>query len=436
MKTEQKLGIYIHLPFCKKKCDYCDFYSISGEKTGKLEEIMNQYQKALLAHMALLSPSATLFSVDTIYFGGGTPSFYGASRIDALLRAIKKGFCVERTAEITVEGNPESVDKKFLQTLRRGGVNRISLGIQSTNHLELSSVGRIHSSEDSRKAVSLCKSLQIKNLSLDLIYGLPQQTIESWAETVEEAIALEPEHISCYGLKVEEGTALFSRVAQGETLIDEDKQAQMYLWTVERLAKAGFLQYEISNFAKDGYHSRHNLGYWQGKPYLGFGASAASDFGGYRSTLVGDITAYCDCVLSGGGQIFSSNQLVGQGERNQEHLMLRLRTNQGISGQEYERECGLDFLPLSKKLKEYQKEAWADCSASGHWHLTAEGYLRSNLLIGELLDVQEESQEAPSLPLIEPKPLSTKEEAPSPVSPLVLYEEEETGQFCFDPPSS
>lgn len=424
MKTAQKLGIYIHLPFCHSKCAYCDFYSLPQGKSK--EEQMVTYQEALLAHMKILAPSAKGFSVDTIYFGGGTPTLYGASRIDQLLRTVKKLFRVERDAEITVEGNPESVDKKTVGILRRCGVNRVSLGMQTAVDSELHAIGRAHSAQDCRQAVSHLKEGQMKNISLDLIYGLPQQNFSSWMVTVEEAIALEPQHLSCYGLKVEEGTPLFQRVAQGEPLPSEEEQAELYLWTVARLGKAGYVQYEISNFAQKNLRSRHNMGYWLGKPYLGFGASASSDFGGYRTTMVADIDHYCACVLGGESQIFSSNELMSTGDRQEEYLILRLRTCEGILGEAYEKSTGLDFTPLAHLLQRYEEEGWAICVA-GRWTFTPEGYLRSNLLLGSLLEAQEKSGKAkPQIRLAPPeekrKISQTKE---------IVFLEDEEGQFHF-----
>lgn len=387
----KKLGIYIHLPFCKTKCAYCDFYS--KEKLGKEEEKqqMDLYQNALLAHMKPSAPTG--FSVDTIYFGGGTPTYYGAERIEGLLHGLRRAFSVERDAEITVEGNPDSLSLSGVHTLRRCGVNRFSLGMQSAQQKELSAVGRIHSHQDTRRAVSYLNACEVTNISLDLIYGLPHQTLESWKETVEEAIALKPDHLSCYGLKVEEGTPLYTRVAQGESLPSEEAQADFYLWTVKRLAQEGYEQYEISNFAKNGLYSRHNMGYWLGKPYLSFGASASSDFGGYRYTFTPDATAYCRCVLEGGEDLFLSHQFMTQGERQEEYLFLRLRTKEGIHPQHYETTLGLPFAPLQDALEQLLVAGWVTQSQDAHWHFTPEGYLRSNLLLSHLLEIQEKTRQ-------------------------------------------
>lgn len=412
----KKLGIYVHLPFCTSKCDYCDFYSLPNST-----HLIPRYQEALLAHFKAMSPSATDYQVSTIYFGGGTPSFYGAQNIEGLLRTLKKCFRVDRTAEITVEGNPDSLTKQQITALKRCGVNRFSLGMQSAQSEELLGVGRAHSPEQTRNVVASLHHAQVKNFSLDLIYGLPHQTPESWLASLEEAIALEPTHLSCYGLKVEEGTPLEKRISQGESLPDDDTQAELYLHTVERLKLAGFHLYEISNFAKKGYHSRHNLGYWTGKPYLGFGASASSDFGGYRTTITADISHYCDCVLQGGAHIFSSNELMSERERSAEHLMLSLRTAQGVDWLTYQKVCNLDFTPIHEKMEEFSGSGWAKSTKQGGWVFTAEGFLRSNILIAILLDLQ--AQSGPP----KPPPVEFVPDTPKDIS----FSEDEWGQFHF-----
>lgn len=387
-----KLGLYVHIPFCRSKCDYCDFYSLAGK-----ENRMDDYQKALLAHISETAPLAKGIPVDTIYFGGGTPSFYGEKRLKELLAAIKKQFDVEKDAEITLEGNPDSVDVKMLRSLRKAGFNRLSLGVQSACPGELEAIHRPHTIQQADEAVAAAKKAKIKNLSLDLIYGLPGQTTDSWKATVEHALSLIPQHLSCYGLKVEEGTPLARRVEAGEVLPDEDMQADLYLWTVGRLERAGFPQYEISNFAKPGYKSRHNLRYWLTRPYIGFGPGAHSDFGGRRYAWIRDLDGYIDGVLKG-GNIIESEELIPQRERSGEYLMLRLRTTRGIEEWEYRGNYFMDFAPIEQRLKDFQEQGWAEQTAEGHWRLTPKGFLVSNQLIGDLLERQEQSRLADLLP--------------------------------------
>lgn len=389
--SADQLGIYIHIPFCRSKCDYCDFYSLAGQ-----ENRMEEYQKALLAHLREAAPTAAHIVVDTIYFGGGTPSYYGAKRIRELLLQIKKLYQVARDAEITVEGNPDSVDVRALGSLRRAGVNRLSLGMQSASPAELACVHRPHTAAQVDDAVAAARKAKLNNLSLDLIYGLPGQTEESWRSSVEHALSLKPEHVSCYGLKVEQGTPLAARIAAGEALPDDDVQADRYLWTVERFKQAGFQQYEISNYAQPGYASRHNLRYWLMRPYLGFGPGAHSDFGGRRFSFVRDLERYMDGVLHG-GSVLDSDDLIPSRERGSEYLMLRLRTAQGIEEWEYRRAYFLDFAPIEARMREFQAHGWAE-QVGERWRLTPEGFLLSNQLIGDLLERQSEAELSDLIP--------------------------------------
>ena len=380
-----KLGIYVHIPFCRSKCDYCDFYSLAGR-----EREMDRYQKALLAHMRETAPLAQGIPVDTIYFGGGTPSFYGAKRIRELLTHLHKLFQVEKDAEITVECNPDSVDLRELKILRKAGVNRISLGMQSADAGELQRIHRIHTPRQTDQAAEWVRKLKFPSLSLDLIYGLPGQTMDSWRATVEHALSLLPQHLSCYGLKVEEGTPLARRVEEGEVLPDDDQQADLYLWTVGRLERAGLPQYEISNFAKPGHESRHNLRYWLTQPYIGFGPGAHSDFGGRRYSFVRDLEGYIRGVLEG-GDVIDASELIPQRERCGEYLMLRLRTTRGVDALEYRNAYFMDFAPLEARLQKFAAQGWAEQTPEGRWRFTPRGFLVSNQLIGDLLERQEQA---------------------------------------------
>ena len=376
------LGIYIHIPFCRSKCDYCDFYSLAGR-----EDRMDDYQKALTAQIAESAPLAREYTVTSIYLGGGTPSWYGVKRLCELLRLVQKKFKVAKDVEVTLEANPDSVTEKGLKILRRAGVNRISMGMQSGCDRELQDIHRPHTFQQVADAVTAARKAKIKNLNLDLIYGLPGQTEESWKDSLEKALALEPEHLSCYGLTVEEGTPLAGRVARGEQLPDDDTQANFYLWTVERLREAGYAQYEISNFARPGCQSRHNLKYWTGREYMGFGAAAHSDFGGCRYAYVRDLEGYIRGVMDG-DRLLSESDVIPPRERGSEYLMLRLRTTHGIEEWEYRREFYMNFDPIAAKLSEYEHRGWA-VRVDRRWRLTPEGFLLSNRLIGELLELQE-----------------------------------------------
>lgn len=385
---EKTLGIYIHIPFCKAKCAYCDFYSLAGS-----EDQMQHYQAALLKQISQWASGAKDYLVDTIYFGGGTPTCYGSGRICALLHAIKEKFSVSPDAEITLEGNPESVTQAALFDMRQAGVNRLSFGMQSAQQAELSSVGRIHLHRDTVAAVNAARQAGIDNISLDLMYGLPLQTEESFRDSVTKAIALTPTHISCYGLKVEPQTPLFFRVQQGEQLPDDDMQAQQYLWMVEHLDAAGYHQYEISNFARKGFASRHNLKYWQMQPYLGFGTGAHSDFENSRIAIGRDLAGYLRFGQEKQLPLFDAlsveREEISLAERAGEYLMLSLRTNEGISPAQYENKYHMPFAPIEKMLQTFQNNKWTRQRANGNWQFTPEGFLLSNTLLVSLLETMQ-----------------------------------------------
>lgn len=386
MKTPLKpLGLYIHIPFCKQKCCYCDFYSLSGR-----EDRMDAYTDALCAHLSETAPFASGHLVDTVYFGGGTPSYLGEKRLVRILKLIRKKYHVAKDAEITLEANPDSAgDWKMLRSLRRAGFNRLSLGMQSADDQELRAIGRIHTMEQVRAAVEAARKAKFENLSLDLIYGLPDQTMERWQETLSAAAALEPEHLSCYGLKVEEGTPLYARRAE-TNLPGDEAQADMYLYTVDFLSRLGYAQYEISNFAKPGFASRHNLKYWTLGEYAGFGPGAHSDFGGVRYAYERDLNAYIQGVSSH-APMLSESERIPPRDRDTEWVMLGLRTVQGLGPKEFESrfrrrfQCFLPFLEQCRAAGYAVEEA-------GRWHLTPRGFLVSNQVIGRMLDALAEDK--------------------------------------------
>ena len=378
-KPDKPLGLYIHIPFCKSKCVYCDFYSLPNA-----EREMNRYTSAVCRHLTETAPQAAAHLADTIYFGGGTPSYLGPRRLQKILKTVRKHYRIAPDAEVTLEANPDSIgDWRKLRALRKAGVNRISLGVQSADDKELQALGRPHTYAQAVDAVGAVRRAGIRNLSLDLIYGLPGQTLALWQRTLNRAAALEPEHLSCYGLKVEEGTPLWDRQATLD-LPGDDAQADMYLWTVERLAALGYAQYEISNFAKPGFASRHNMKYWTLGEYAGFGPGAHSDLGDVRYAYVRDLDAYCRGIKSG-GSILAESERIPPRERDLEYLMLGLRTTQGIAQREFENRFRLSFAPIEEELKKFLSSGHA-VQSGGRWHLTPEGFLVSNQIIGRVLD--------------------------------------------------
>ncbi len=380
------LGIYVHIPFCCSKCKYCDFYSLpSGD-----DKVMDDYLRAICTHIRETGSLAPGYRVDTIYFGGGTPSFFGAMGLATILNVIRRSFDVAAYAEITFEANPDSVNPRLLRRLKAEGFNRVSLGIQCDDDNILKTIGRPHTFAQAKKAVQQIRRAGYRNLSVDLMYGLPEQTLEGWKRTVENVLKLDPEHISCYGLKLEEGTPLCVHQAD-YALPDDDMQADMYLAAVDILRLKGYRQYEISNFAKREMASRHNLKYWMGGEYLGFGPDASSDFAGRRFSAVRDLKQYMDGVL-GGGQILRENEEIPSRERAGEYLMLRLRTASGINRQEYEKQYLLHFEPLAQVLDRACQRNYAMHNGHGGYRLTPEGFLVSNSILSDLLLAQEKSQ--------------------------------------------
>ncbi len=377
---EKNLGIYVHIPFCVGKCAYCDFYSLSGH-----EKLMPTYQHALLHHIREYAPQLDAYLADTVYFGGGTPSYYGPDRLISIFNALKKYGHVLLDAEVTAEVNPESITKADLMRLRRAGFNRLSIGVQCADDAILKSLGRKHTFQDAEEAVLNAREAGFKNISIDLIFGLPSQTRDGWADSLGRAAALKTEHISCYGLKVDEGSQLYI-YKDSPFMPDDDAQADMYLYTIETLSRFGFRQYEISNFARRGYESKHNLKYWMGEEYLGFGAAAHSYIGGKRFNYIADLEKYSENVIAGKNIVDLSEEITNF-ERASEYLMLRLRTTHGISEEEY-----YDIYPCSMEraidlFRFYESQGWAVFSG-GRWSFTPEGFLLSNTLIGEILETQ------------------------------------------------
>ena len=377
------LGIYVHIPFCRSKCEYCDFYSV----TAKDERLLDSYMNAVCQHIREAGALAPGYVVDTIYFGGGTPSLFGGDGLAAILNTIRKSFDVSANAEITFEANPDSVTDKLLRRLRSEGFTRASLGVQCDNDDILKRLGRPHNYQQAVNAVKRLRRFGFRNISLDLMYGLPGQTLEQWQETLHNVLSLAPEHISCYGLKVEEGTPLYE-YQDCCNLADDDTQADMYLAAVEILKSYGFRQYEISNFCRKGMVSRHNLKYWTGGEYLGFGPDASSDFAGSRFTAVRDLRAYITGIREG-GQVLREVQQIPTRERAGEYLMMRLRTASGIDLQEYEKQYLMPAAPLDKCLNKFKEQGLALKTYDGRWHLTPQGFLLSNTIISDLLILQD-----------------------------------------------
>ena len=363
------LGLYLHIPFCESKCSYCNFYSYKDDNAT-----LDRYTDTLCEHLKAAGERLNM-SADTLYFGGGTPSLLGGDRIAELVVTAREYFGLE-DAEIAVECNPADDLCDHFNLMTRAGVNRISLGVQSAVDLELKALSRRHTFEDVKKAVHDAKQAGIHNISLDLMLGIPHQTMDSLLYSLEQLLSLEPTHISSYMLKIESGTPFGKSDIKALCLPDEDAVSDMYLFISEYLSQHGFEHYEISNFAKAGFRSNHNTKYWQCKEYLGLGPSAHSYLSGKRFYFESNTKKYMDFP------IVVNDGLGGQFE---EYVMLKLRLSDGISLSEL---SGLYGSVKAKSLfikAEKLKSSGLIKLDSDRLSLTVQGFLVSNVVIGELL---------------------------------------------------
>lgn len=370
MKPKNMIGIYIHIPFCKRKCPYCDFYSFKADESKK-----DSYLNAVLLCLEKWKTKLT-DDIDTVYFGGGTPSVFGEDRICKVISYLKEYYNLTENAEITVECNPSSVSLEFFTKLYQVGVNRISMGMQSAVDKERKVLGRQSDAHQVKNAVDMAKKAGIENISLDIMLGVPCQSIESLDESIDFLLSSDIPHISAYMLKVEEGTP-FDKMGDSLILPDEDTVTEMYLHTSKRLSSAGYNHYEVSNFAKKGKESRHNTRYWKGQDYLGIGPSAHSFIDGKRFFYERDF----DSFILGEEPVYD-----GEGGDKDEYIMLRLRLCEGLDFAEYEKKYG-EKISREKieNMKKYEKAGFLHIDDKGI-RLTTEGYLLSNAIIGEMLE--------------------------------------------------
>ena len=369
------LGLYVHIPFCLSKCLYCDFCSFPRMET----ETVTAYANELCRRMAGATTDAAKRTVDTVYFGGGTPTLLPLACFSQLLNTIRTHFSLADDCEITVECNPATADLAYLSALRSLGVNRLSIGLQSIHDNELRALGRAHTFADFEAVFADARRAGFDNISADLMYGIPHQTEDSFRKSIEALCALSPEHISAYGLKIEEGTPFFQKKS---TLLlpDEDTEYRMYLLLSHVLGENGYAKYEISNFAKSGRHSRHNLRYWHGEEYLGFGVAAHSYFGGVRFGNSRDMNAFLR-----GEDIVEERVCLSPHEREEEAVMLALRLSEGISQSKFFAMTGEEFTiryPTVRRMIEagFMKEE------NGRISFTDRGFFVSNAILAEMLD--------------------------------------------------
>lgn len=400
----KNLQIYVHIPFCVRKCSYCDFLSFSCDERTQIE-----YADALIREINFYGPRNKDYVVSTIYIGGGTPSWLNEDKLVEIMDAIYRNFQVAEDAEISMECNPGTVTAAKLQKYRMAGINRLSIGLQSADNEELKILGRIHTYEQFVKTYELARNAGFANINVDLISGIPYQTAEKFLKTLQKVVWLKPNHISAYSLIIEKGTPFYERykfdaVKQEagmptEVLPTEDEVYRIYKMTQEYLAKAGYEQYEISNFAQPGYECTHNVGYWTRQNYLGVGLGAASLLENVRYTNTTDLYAYIDDskniqekyfaqedapeVL--GNNLLSYAGVVSRKAQMEEFMFLGLRMNEGVTRERFFEEFGISIDGIYQNVLEVLKNEELIHVSSGRIALTEKGADLSNYVLAQFL---------------------------------------------------
>ncbi len=377
---ERRMGIYIHVPFCRSKCHYCDFCS----QSNKDEEQKQKYVESLCGEIRFIADKIKDSGkpqpiADTVYFGGGTPTLLNPEQLESVLTTVSENFGICKDCEITAEANPASADRQKLSDMRRLGINRLSIGMQSVHDGELKLLGRIHSFEDFKNMYADARRSGFDNISADLMYGIPCQTAESFETSVRTLAEMSPEHISSYCLTIEQGTNFYRR-RDSLALPDEDTVADMYASMTDILKKYGYEKYEISNFAHKGRESKHNIKYWKVDDYLGFGSAAHSCFDGVRFAHSRDIEAYIR-----GENTYCEVKKTGHNEAANEYVMLGMRLRDGVDIDQFNSRFGIDFYEhFGQKFAKYTPDfvlIGGDKCA-----FTEKGMLVSNFILSDVLD--------------------------------------------------
>lgn len=387
MMKEQTLELYVHIPFCKKKCRYCDFLSFAGE-----EWTQETYTQALIREIGAWKGKENK-KVSSVFVGGGTPSILSVRRMEKIFEALRESFFLAEDAEITIECNPGTLGKEKLEVYKGLGVNRLSLGLQSAKNEELRLLGRIHTWETFLESFQMARKAGFENLNVDLISALPGQTVESWRETLEKTIALSPEHISAYSLIIEEGTPFYQeyeedakiREAGGDPqfLPSEDAERQMYEDTEKILGNAGYSRYEISNYAKPGMACRHNMGYWQRKEYIGLGLGASSLYREGRWRNPENLLEYCNRKEDMPER--KDLQKLSRKDQMEETMFLGLRLMEGVEEEAFFREFGCTCREVYGEVLDRLKDQGLLKEENGRIFLTSHGIDISNYCMAEFL---------------------------------------------------
>ena len=381
----QSAGLYIHIPFCIKKCNYCDFYSVGS--TDK----MGEYEEAMKKQIIIESPLYKDYEFDTIFIGGGTPSLVSASGLESLVSTIKNNLNLKDGFEFTLEANPGTLTKEKLTAYKKAGVNRLSIGLQSTNDSELKMLGRIHNLSDFENSFLLARECGFENISVDIMYSLPNQKVSDLKNTLEKVISYNPEHISAYSLKIEENTH-FGKIKDTLPLPNEDEEYEMYMTLCSVLSKNGYEQYEISNFAKKGYESRHNLKYWLSEQYLGIGPSAHSYIKNQRYYYAPCLNEYLAKIEKGTmpekiKETQENDHVSPQISKIDEYIMLRLRLSSGVDEVEIRDKFGVDLLEKYPKILNFVSLGYMKKSGT-KYSFTSKGFFVSNYILTEILSFE------------------------------------------------
>ena len=377
MKNNRRipLELYVHIPFCVRKCQYCDFLSGPSD-----EETKDRYIEALLKEIRAAEHTED-YEIVSVFIGGGTPSALKAEAIASIMRTLQEKFFFCEDAEVTIEANPGTVDPEKLTIYRNVGINRLSLGLQSTDAEELKLLGRIHSYEEFLKSYEWAREAGFSNINIDLMFAIPGQTGEAWRQHLYQVAELNPEHISAYSLIIEEGTPF---AEQNLDLPDEDTEYQMYEDTAEILERYGYRQYEISNYAKQGYMCRHNAGYWQRLEYLGFGLGASSLYGGMRFSNTHQMQEYLK-ESRNPDQIRKDVTVLSRNEQIEEFMFLGLRMTEGISEKKFEENFDARLMDVyGDILQKYEETGFME-HIETKWRLTRKGIHVSNHILADFL---------------------------------------------------
>lgn len=390
--------IYIHVPFCQSRCNYCAFQSMSlqSETLAGRDKLFSTYLASLEAEIALQAKSLSGKEVQSVFFGGGTPSLLDSVAFSRIMDNLKTNFQFTPKAEVTIEANPESIrDRAKLDAWLGAGANRISIGLQSLDDSVLRMLGRPHKAHDGLRAIELARSAGFGNIGVDLMWGLPGQSVHQWLQTLKEVAALGPDHISAYGLTLEPGTQLEKLCEKGSLVLPPERdQSIMFMEGAAILEAAGYMQYEISNFARMGFQCRHNLGYWEGMDYLGLGPSSTSTIGDRRWTNPASLANWSESVQKGGAG--RNVEFLTPRSRALELIMLRLRTARGMRLKAWQDFCGRDFLQDNKRLVQALHENGLIRIRKGYLSLTRSGMLVSNSIISNLFErIQKSLDEHP-----------------------------------------